>query len=444
MRYDVIVIGAGMVGTSIAWHLQKNNSKVLMLDRKLPGLETSYGNAGLIQREAVHTHPFPRQITEMVRVLPNQGTDIRYRIPAILRYHQALLQYWKFSTPASVKQIESEWQTLIAHCTSEHQKMIEASGADELITRDGWLQLHRSEETLKKAGETAIADRAIGVEHKVLSLDELKALEPNANFDGFVGAIHWLNSWQVSNPSYLVKAYAKSFEQMQGAIVETNVKEIIPDTGSSESASSSGESSNDNSSNGDNNNSSGKSGKGWKVVTDSETYYCDDLVVAAGPWSNELIKPLGYNLPLFPMRGYHQHFKVNEKNTIHHSMFDMDKGFVMGPMQQGIRITTGAEMTTMNAPKNFGQLKTVLKLARKILPLEDAVESEAWAGSRPCMPDMKPVIGPAVKHENLWFAFGHSHQGFTLGPVTGRLVEELIHNKPLMVDVEPFSAQRFK
>ncbi len=414
MRYDVIVIGAGMVGTSIAWHLQKNNAKVLMLDRKLPGLETSYGNAGLIQREAIHTHPFPRQITEMVRVLPNQGTDIRYRVPAILRYHQALLQYWKFSSPASVKQIESEWQTLIAHCTSEHQTMIEASGADELITRDGWLQLHRSKETLQTAIETAIKDREQGVEHRVLSLDELKALEPNANFDGFVGAIHWLNSWQVSNPSSLVKAYAKNFEQMDGTIVESNVTKIEPEEG-----------------------------QGWKVVTDSETCYSDKLVIAAGPWSNELIKPLGYDLPLFPMRGYHQHFKVHDKNTIHHSMFDMDKGFVMGPMQQGIRITTGAEMTTMNAPKNFGQLNTVLKLARKILPLEDAVESEAWAGSRPCMPDMKPVIGPAGKHDKLWFAFGHSHQGFTLGPVTGRLIEELIHDKPLMVDVEPFNAQRF-
>ena len=99
MRYEVIVIGAGMVGTSAAWHLQKNNAKVLLLDKKLPGSETSYGNAGLIQREAIHTHPFPRQLTEMIRVLPNQGTDIRYRIPAILRYHQALLQYWKYSTP---------------------------------------------------------------------------------------------------------------------------------------------------------------------------------------------------------------------------------------------------------------------------------------------------------------------------------------------------------
>ena len=413
MRYEVIVIGAGMVGTSVAWHLQKNNAQVLLLDKKLPGSETSYGNAGLIQREAIHTHPFPRHLTEMIRVLPNQGTDIRYRIPAILRYHQALLQYWKYSTPASVKKIEAEWQTLIEHCTSEHQTMIEASGADELITRDGWLQLHRSEETFKEAIAAAIDARNQGVEHNVLTVEALKAMEPSANFDAFVGAIHWLNSWQVSNPSSLVKAYAKNFQEMQGTIKESIVKEIVQEE------------------------------NGWKVVTDNDTYYSDKLVIAAGPWSNDLIKPLGYDLPLFPMRGYHQHFKVNEKNTIHHSMFDMDKGFVMGPMQQGIRITTGAEMTTMNAPKNFGQLNTVLKLARKILPLEDAVESEAWAGSRPCMPDMKPVIGPAPKHDKLWFAFGHSHQGFTLGPMTGRIVEEMIHEKPLLVDIKPFSADRF-
>ena len=413
MRYEVIVIGAGMVGTSVAWHLQKNNAQVLLLDKKLPGSETSYGNAGLIQREAIHTHPFPRHLTEMIRVLPNQGTDIRYRIPAILRYHQALLQYWKYSTPASVKKIEAEWQTLIEHCTSEHQTMIEASGADELITRDGWLQLHRSEETFKEAIAAAIDARNQGVEHNVLTVEALKAMEPSANFDAFVGAIHWLNSWQVSNPSSLVKTYAKNFQEMQGTIKESSVKEIVQEE------------------------------NGWKVVTDNDTYYSDKLVIAAGPWSNDLIKPLGYDLPLFPMRGYHQHFKVNEKNTIHHSMFDMDKGFVMGPMQQGIRITTGAEMTTMNAPKNFGQLNTVLKLARKILPLEDAVESEAWAGSRPCMPDMKPVIGPAPKHDKLWFAFGHSHQGFTLGPMTGRIVEEMIHEKPLLVDIKPFSADRF-
>jgi len=131
MRYEVIVIGAGMVGTSIAWHLQKNNSKVLLIDKKSPGSETSYGNAGLIQREAIHVHPFPRQPIELLKVLPNKNTDIRYRWPALLRYRQALLQYWRFSAQSSVQKIEKEWQTLIEHCTREHQEMITAASAEK-------------------------------------------------------------------------------------------------------------------------------------------------------------------------------------------------------------------------------------------------------------------------------------------------------------------------
>jgi D-amino-acid dehydrogenase len=115
----------------------------------------------------------------------------------------------------------------------------------------------------------------------------------------------------------------------------------------------------------------------------------------------------------------------------------------MGPMQQGIRITTGAEVSVMDAKKDFGQLQAVLDIAKNILPLKDKVESDPWCGSRPCMPDMKPVIGASGKHNNLWFAFGHGYQGFTLGPITGRIIEELINNKKLTVNVEPFNPQRF-
>jgi len=413
MRYKVIVIGAGMVGTSIAWHLQKNRSQALLLDAKPPGLETSYGNAGLIQREAVHVHPFPRKLIELLKILPNKNTDIRYRLPAVLRYQHALLQYWQFSESSSVQKIEKEWQTLIEHCTSEHQKMITAADAENLISRDGWIEMHRTEGAFRAAVAAAEKARDQAVEHNVLTLAELQELEPNGNFEGFIGAIHWLNSWQVSNPGALVNAYAKSYREMHGATGECSVNKILPD------------------------------GNGWQVITDDDIFYSDHLVVAAGPWSNKLIKPLGYNLPLFPMRGYHQHFKTTHQNSINHSLIDMDKGFVMGPMQQGIRVTTGAEINLMDAKKDFRQLHAVLGFAKKILPLNNESESEPWCGSRPCMPDMKPVIGASGKHDNLWFAFGHGHQGFTLGPITGRIIEELIHNKPLTVDVKPFNAQRF-
>lgn len=413
MRYQVIVIGAGMVGTSIAWHLQNTGTQVLMLDKRPPGSETSYGNAGLIQREAIHTRPFPRQLVELIRVLPNHSTDIRYRWPAVLRYRQALLKYWQYSSPAEISKIDQEWQTLIEHCTSEHQEMITSAGAEHLIRRVGWIELHRSEDKFNNAVKLANEAVEQGVTHKVLTVAELQEMEPNVDFKDYVGGIHWLNSWQVTNPGELVKAYAKDFEAKGGAIAEHSVMAIEPHEG------------------------------GWKVTTDDGDYYSDDLVVAAGPWSSDLIEPLGYKIPLFPMRGYHQHFEVTQKNMINHSMIDMDIGFAMGPMQQGIRITTGAEMTLMDASKNFGQLTSVMKHVKKVLPLENAVESEAWCGSRPCMPDMKPVIGAADKHEHLWFAFGHSFQGFTLGPVTGRVVQQLMQGQDPLVDLAPFSSQRF-
>ena len=413
MHYEVIVIGAGIVGTSIAWHLQKNDSQVLLIDKKPPGEETSYGNAGIITREAVNTKPFPRSFTEISRILPNRSTDIRYRWSAIYRLQRPLLQYWINSSPKKVQEIDEEWATLIQHCTDEHDSMIKASGADELVSKIGWIELHRKSNSFEKSINKALKAADKGVEYQVLSLAELQQLEPNVNFTDYVGGIHWQNSWQIKNPSSLVKAYARNFEAMAGQINQLTVKSII------------------------------QTEEGWQVVTDSGINSCQNLVIAAGPWSADLIKPLGYDIPLFPMRGYHQHFKFTDKNSFSHSLFDVEKGFVMGAMNQGIRITTGAEMAMSDDPKNFNQLESVLTYARKVLPLEVAVESEAWCGIRPCLPDMKPVIGPASKHDNLWFAFGHAHQGMTLGPVTGRLIEEMINGKPLFIDAQPFSVERF-
>ncbi|WP_019671679.1 NAD(P)/FAD-dependent oxidoreductase [Psychrobacter lutiphocae] len=420
MQYDVIVIGSGMVGTSIAWHLQKNNAKVLVLDKKDPGEETSYGNAGLIQREAVFPKAFPRQLGEILRVLPNTSTDIRYRWSALFNYQSALYQYWVNSSLNKLTKIEDEWATLIAHCTSEHDVMIKASGADDLVRKGGWFELYRRPDKYEEAKYNAERAAKKGVQYRLLTPEELKEYEPNVNFEPFIGGIHWQNSWQVKNPSYLVKAYAKSYQQMQGEFQQGDVTNIAQTEDG-----------------------------GWQVtarVADGQsiTFDSQHVVIAAGPWSNGLTKPLGYDFPLFPMRGYHQHFVETEKNHLNHSIFDAEKGYLMGPMEQGIRVTTGAEMTTMNAPKNFGQIEDVLKVAREVLPIEDAVEDEAWCGSRPCMGDMKPVIGPGYKHNNLWFAFGHAHQGFTLGPATGRLVEEMINDKPLYIDATPFSAERFK
>lgn len=190
MRYDVIVIGAGIVGTSIAWHLQKNHAQVLLLDSEPPGEATSYGNAGIITREAVTTKSFPRSFKELARVMPNTSTDIRYRLSALYGMHQPLFQYWQNSSPKNLAAIDAEWATLIEHCTAEHEPMIKASGAEKLVSKIGWLELHRNSDSFEASIEKAVKAADKGVEYQVLSPVELQELEPNVDFTDYVGGIH--------------------------------------------------------------------------------------------------------------------------------------------------------------------------------------------------------------------------------------------------------------
>jgi len=414
MASDIVVIGAGMVGTCIAWHLREKGANVLLVDRAEIGSETSYGNAGLIQREAVFPHAFPRAFNETLSVLPNQRPDIRYQMAGMLRYAPALLAYRHYSAPKRWRAIADQWAQLIKTCLDEHDRMIKAAQADDLVRKKGWLQLHRHQESFDEAlAQAQQAAELYGVEYSRLESTDIAALEPHLNADPFTGAIHWENSWQVSDPGALVQRYAQNFVEGGGQFERQRVASLSPQPNGS-----------------------------WRILCGQRHFTAQQVVIAAGPWSMRLLRPLGYHFPLFPKRGYHWHYQPTVENTLQHSIYDADNGYLLGPMRQGIRLTTGAEMTTLHGPVKTGQILLCERLARGILPFGKAIEPQPWHGSRPCLPDMKPIIGAAPKHQNLWLAFGHAHQGFTLGPTTGRLLAELMFQETPFVDPAPFAARR--
>ncbi len=156
------------------------------------------------------------------------------------------------------------------------------------------------------------------------------------------------------------------------------------------------------------------------------------------------LESLGYRLPTFVKRGYHMHYGAAPERHLQHWLLDAEVGYILAPMRAGIRLTTGAELAALDAPPAYGQLAAAERVARALYPaLGERLEEIPWKGARPCLPDMKPVIGPAPRHPGLWLAFGHAHQGFTLGPVTGRLVAEMLEGEPTAVDMQPFRADRF-
>ena len=115
----------------------------------------------------------------------------------------------------------------------------------------------------------------------------------------------------------------------------------------------------------------------------------------------------------------------------------------MAPMAEGLRITTGAELSAPGAGLTPIQLKSAEAAARSLIDLGAAVEPEPWLGTRPCMTDMLPVLGPAEGHRGLWMHFGHGHQGFTLGPATARMLAELMSGEQPLVDPTAYRPDRF-
>lgn len=403
-----------MVGVSVAWHLLQRGHEVVLVDRRTPGHETSYGNAGLIQREAVEPHPFPRDLATIWRVIPNRSIDIRYRTGAMISEAHPLWQYWHYSSPKHFPKIVEAYASLIEHSTAEHERMFTAAGAEHLIRKDGWLQIFRNEkpfeEELAKATEF---HKRFGVDFIQLDKARLHEIEPSLT-DKALGAIHWANSWSVSDPGGLVEAYAADFVAHGGIIKQAEAHKVVPES------------------------------DGWRMDTDQETLSADELVLALGPWSPEWFESLGYSMPMFVMRGYHMHYDPAAGTQLNHGMMDFEKGYLITPKKAGLRLTTGAELNTIDAPPRYGQLAAAEKAAQEMLPLGKRREPKPWKGNRPCLADMKPVIGPAHKHKNLWFALGHGHQGFTLGPTTGRIIGEMMDGEKPVVDMTPFRSDRFE
>jgi D-amino-acid dehydrogenase len=186
-----------------------------------------------------------------------------------------------------------------------------------------------------------------------------------------------------------------------------------------------------------------RSDRSWRVETDSGPVDAGDVVVALGPWSLDVLAPLGIQLPLVVKRGYHRHFRPQGNAALSRPVLDAQYGYVLAPMEQGIRLTTGVEFAPRDAPATPAQLARLTLLARALFPLGEPVEPRPWLGARPCFADSRPVIGRSPGQRGLWLAFGHGHWGLTLGPATGRLMAEMMTGATPFCDPKPFSAERF-
>jgi D-amino-acid dehydrogenase len=413
VRRDVLVLGAGMVGICVAAHLQHRGRSVVLLDRRGAAEETSYGNAGLIQREGVYPYGFPHDFGALARYALNRTIDAHYHPTALPRLAPFLARYWTYSRPARHAEVARKYAALIEHCVSEHEALAAAAGAGEVFRRGGWLKLFRTErERDKRFAEAERIHREFGVNSRALDAAAVKALEPHLA-PVLSGALHYLDPVSVDDPQALARLYLALFQRLGGEFVQGNAASLRRD------------------------------GEAWRVETAHATIGARAAVIALGPWSGVLTRALGYELPLAVKRGYHMHYRPAGDARLNHPVLDQERGYFLAPMRRGIRLTTGAEFALRDAMKTPVQLGRAEPIARDLFPLAERLDADPWMGARPCTPDMLPIIGRAPRHADLWLAFGHAHHGFTLGPVTGRLIAEMLTGEETFVDPAPFAPDRF-
>jgi D-amino-acid dehydrogenase len=411
-RTDAVVLGAGIVGTSIALHLAKRGLSVALVDRGGPGEETSYGNAGVLEGATIFPPAFPPSLWSLLRVGLKRSPEANYHFAFLPRVAPWLFSFWLASRPKKLLEFAFAMRPLFSRAVAEHEALMADSGAIGYLRKTGWAKIYRSRKSFDAmAPELNLADE-LDIAYRALDTREMLELEP-ALKPHFERAIYWPEAASLSNPLAVTQAYAARYEALGGVTLVGDARTLH------------------------------KNGPAWRVDTAQGAVDAQHAIVSLGPWAPDVLQPMGIDLPLGIKRGYHRHFKLAGTVEMRRPVVDPDNGYCVTPMEQGIRLTTGAEFADRDAPASPVQFDRLMPKALEVYPLGERVEETTWLGKRPCFPDSRPVIGPAPKQPGLWLAYGHAHWGLTLGPTTGRLVADLVTGATPFCDPAPYAAERF-
>ena len=408
---QVLVLGAGIVGICCALSLRRRGYAVKLLDRSPPASETSYGNAGVIAQSAIHPLADPALIPQLPRLMMNRDTRFRLEYPDLPRLTPWLGRFSSNMNQRDFHRCSNAIADISVDAVSRHRDLMREAGVEHLLNPTGWLKLYRTTAALAAVSEKEADFLEHGVRCQIVGPEEIKTLEPDLLCEP-VGGL-WMNdSHSVTSPAALAQGYLELLLESGGRFQQASLEHI--DRGNGE----------------------------WRVTTDSGMESSTHVVVALGSWSNQLLEPLGCSLPIAQERGYHMMFNPLQGAKLNRSIADPVSGFVMTPMDGGIRVTTGCNLAARERAPNPVQLEVLLPLIRQTFPLSDELLDNPWMGRRTSTPDSLPIIGELAGLSGLHVATGHCHLGLTLAPVTGELIANGIDGKPNTLG-KPFLPSRF-
>ena len=409
-KLSIGIVGSGIQGISNALFLQKKGFKVTIFDRENPGSPAaSYGNAG-------HFSPYAS--------LSLNRTDILLDVPAMLMSSSGPLALkWNYvpkMIPWFMKFILNTSKNKMMHTAKNMHQILDLAlpaydelfdeiKIDGLVENKGILYIWNDQDLKSRELEINVR-KELGVQQQLVNKKEIHDLEPNIK-PFYHAGVYYPYARHARNPKKILLKFFDLFLKKGGEFKRLDVQSIEFQN------------------------------EQPILKSETENFLFDKVVIACGAFSKKLTDNLDEKIPLDTERGYHVHFKGCD-HLLQRPVIFSNRGFGITPMEQGLRVVGTVEFGGLKNPLSKSRIKNLIDNAKYMMgDLPD--HEDEWLVFRPTLPDFLPVMGPSKKYKNVFYCFGHHHLGWTLGPISGKIVSGMIAKENTNLNLAPYSSTRF-
>jgi len=404
------IVGAGIQGISNALFLQKKGFKVTIFDRDEPGSPAaSYGNAGHFSPYASVPVNRPDVLSDVPAMLLSSTGPLALKWNYVPKMVPWFLKFIRNCTTKKMMHTAKNMHQILDLALPAYDELFDDIELGGLVEKKGILYIWNDQNLKSRELEINVRDK-LGVDQQEVTPKEIHDLEPNIK-PIYHGGVYYQYGRHARNPKKILLKLYDLFLKKGGKFLKMNIKDI-------------------------------KFNNEKPVIkAETQSFLFDKIVIACGSFSKKLTDNLDEKIPLDTERGYHVHFKDCD-HLLSRPVIFQNRGFGITPMEQGLRVVGTVEFGGLDNPLSKSRVKNLIDNAKYMMgDLPD--HEDEWLGFRPTLPDYLPVIGPSKKYKNVFYCFGHHHLGWTLGPISGKIISGMVAEENTNLDLKPYSSLRF-
>ena len=409
--HPITVLGAGIVGICTALALVEKGHAVRVIDRKAPGQETSFGNAGVISPWSVVPQAMPGVWKQIPNLMFGTYKPLSVRAQSWPRMLRWGLTFLRRGTEEQARATSDAMSVLCAPSIDLYRRYLTDAGAARLVKDAMYVHAFRDGSNVTLSSLDYTIRREKGADLELIGADALRALEPALSHD-FQAAVLVKGQARATAPEQICQVLAQHAAAL-GVEFERDAIQSLS-----------------------------KDGADWVIRCEAQTFRAASVVIALGAWSRDVLRPLGVTVPLMAERGYHVEYP-SPQIDIANSVMDTDAKVVASSMEGGVRVAGQAEFAPLDAPADPQKSARLRRIAKAMFPDLDTEGEKTWMGRRPSFPDSLPALGQIGQHEGLFANFGHCHYGLMMAPKSGQIIASCVSGRPPNEDIRRMNPMRF-